>query len=44
MLEWWGRNGRVGGWGSTLIEAKMGKRTDVGWEGHRGVTGKGDII
>lgn len=35
---------RVGGFGSTLIEAKRkGKRADVGWEFYGGVTGKWDI-
>jgi len=33
---------RVGGWESTLIEAK--KRADVGWGICGGVTGKWDII
>jgi hypothetical protein len=42
MLEEWGGRGWVGGWRSTLIEAK--ERGIAGWGACRGVTGKWDII
>jgi hypothetical protein len=44
MLKQWGRmGGWVGGWESTLTEAKGRGQVDVGWEIY-GVTKKGDII